>query len=382
MKKYLFLLFIIGIGLSACNEDKDMYQLSGQIEGLNNEELILQFITFNQITDFDTTTSDEDGNYLFKGKVKEPGFYRIAGNGKYWMIRMDNEKVEMNAKFDDDLLEKMEIIGSEKAIYFQEVIRFFIDKQNELALYGQEFQNKQMAGASMEELKGIENSYLTAEAAMKKEIKAKAKQTDDPIAGIYLLSGINSAEDIEFVKGKLNDYSRTMPNSTYITEMREKIKADEDAIAQQAAMEAASKKIDIGTIAPDFTQKTPQGVDLSLSSLQGQVVLLDFWASWCKPCRIENPAIVAAYNKYKSKGFTVLSVSLDKQRNAWMNAIAQDGLIWPNHVSDLQFWNNAAAREYGVSSIPAAFLIDENGVIIGRDLRGNALEEKLAEVLG
>ncbi len=382
MKKYLFVLFIIGLSLNACNEEKDMYQLSGQIEGLNNEELILQFITFNQITDLDTTSSDENGAYFFKGKVKEPGFYRISGNGKYWMIRMDNEKLEMNAKFDDDLLEEMEIIGSEKAIYFQEVIRFFIDKQNELALYGQEFQNKQMAGASMEELKGIENSYLAAEAAMKEEIKAKAKRTDDPIAGIYLLSGVNSAEDIEFVKGKLNDYSTIMPNSTYITEMREKIKADEDAIAQQAAMEAASKKIDVGTIAPDFTQKTPQGVDLSLSSLQGQVVLLDFWASWCKPCRIENPAIVAAYNKYKSKGFTVLSVSLDKQRNAWMNAIAQDGLIWPNHVSDLQFWNNAAAREYGVSSIPAAFLIDENGVIIGRDLRGNALEEKLAEVLG
>ncbi|MDA9952052.1 redoxin domain-containing protein [Chitinophagales bacterium] len=382
MKKYLFLLFIIGFSLSACNEEKDMYQLSGQIEGLNNEELILQFITFNQITDIDTTTSGENGRYSFKGKVKEPGFYRISGNGKYWMIRMDNEKMKMNAKFDDDLLEEMEIIGSEKAIYFQEVIRFFIDKQNELAVYGQEFQNKQMAGASMDELKGIENSYLAAEASMKEELKEKAKLTDDPIAGIYLLSGINSAEDIEFVKGKLNDYSIIMPNSTYIVEMREKIKANEDAIAQQAAMEAASKKIDIGTIAPDFTQKTPQGADLSLSSLQGQVVLLDFWASWCKPCRLENPAIVAAYNKYRSKGFTVLSVSLDKERNAWMNAIAQDGLIWPNHASDLQFWNNAAAREYGVSSIPAAFLIDENGVIIGRDLRGNALEEKLAEVLG
>lgn len=382
MKKYLFLLFIIGFSLSACNEEKDMYQLSGQIEGLNNEELILQFITFNQITDIDTTTSGEDGSYSFEGKVKEPGFYRISGKGKYWMIRMDNEKIKMNAKFDDDLLEKMEIIGSEKAIYFQEVIRFFIDKQNELAVYGQEFQNKQMAGASMEELKGIENSYLAAEASMKEELKEKAKLTDDPIAGIYLLSGINSAEDIEFVKGKLNDYSLIMPNSTYIVEMREKLKANEDAIAQQAAMEAASKKIDVGTIAPDFTQKTPQGADLSLSSLQGQIVLLDFWASWCKPCRIENPAIVAAYNKYKSKGFTVLSVSLDKERGAWMKAIAQDGLVWPNHVSDLQFWNNAAAREYGVSSIPAAFLIDENGIIIGRDLRGNALEEKLAEVLG
>ena len=164
--------------------------------------------------------------------------------------------------------------------------------------------------------------------------------------------------------------------------MREQIKANEDAIAQQKAMEAASQVVAIGSEAPEIVQKNPQGTEISLSSLRGQVVLIDFWASWCKPCRMENPNVVAAYNKYKDKGFTVYSVSLDKERDAWINAINQDGLIWGNHVSDLQFWNNAAARTYGVNSIPAAFLIDENGVIIGKDLRGNALEAKLKEVLG
>jgi len=385
MKNIFLSLFIAFLGLSACNDTSDQYELSGKIDGLSNQEMILQFVSFNDITDIDTTTADETGNYSFEGKAAEPGFYRISANGKFWMLRLENETVVYNADFADDQLIKVEVLKSEKAIAFQEVIRFFIDKQGEMSTFGEQYQMKQMAGASPEELKAIEEQYLVAQAEMNEEIKKKIDNTTDPITGIYLMSALKSDEDLAYIREKLDSYGAAMPSSTYILEMREQVKNAEDAAAAQKAQEessaAASKNVAIGIEAPDIIQKTPQGSDLSLSSLRGKVVLIDFWASWCKPCRMENPTVVAAYNKYKDKGFTVLSVSLDKERDAWMNAIAQDGLVWPNHVSDLQLWNNAAAKLYGVQSIPAAFLIDANGIIIGRDLRGEELEAKLKEVL-
>jgi len=111
-------------------------------------------------------------------------------------------------------------------------------------------------------------------------------------------------------------------------------------------------------------------------------VLLDFWASWCKPCRRENPNLVKAYNKYKSNGFDVFSVSLDKNKKKWLAAIQKDQLVWEAHVSDLKGWQSAAAKLYGINSIPAAFLLDKEGKIIGRNLRGAALEQKLEEIFG
>ena len=386
MKNLFITLAIIALGLSACNESSKGYDLSGTIDGLSNNEMILQFVTFKNITDIDTTTADAEGNYDFEGVVAEPGFYRISANGKYWMLRLDNEKVVYNADFNDDLLEKVEVLESEKAKGFQEVIAFFIAKQNELSAFGQQYQTKQMAGAPAAELKAIEDQYIAAEKSMKDEVIARIENTTDPVTGIYLMSALKSAEDLDFVKAKLDEYTALQPKSTYIVEMREQLKASEDQLAQQEALkkaqESANQKVAIGLEAPEIVQKNPQGVDLTLSSLKGKVVLIDFWASWCKPCRIENPTVVKAYNNYKDKGFTVMSVSLDKDRNAWINAIGQDNLIWPNHVSDLQFWNNAAAKTYGVQSIPAAFLVDENGIIIAKDLRGPALEAKLKEVLG
>lgn len=136
-----------------------------------------------------------------------------------------------------------------------------------------------------------------------------------------------------------------------------------------------------GAVAPDITQPTPQGSMLSLSSLRGQIVLIDFWASWCGPCRKENPNVVAAYNKYHKAGFEIFGVSLDKDKQKWIDAIAQDGLIW-KHVSDLGHWNSAPAQAYGVNSIPATVLLDKEGKIIARNLRGPALEAKLAEIFG
>lgn len=139
--------------------------------------------------------------------------------------------------------------------------------------------------------------------------------------------------------------------------------------------------IEVGMQAPDFSQPTPDGDELRLSDLRGQYVLVDFWASWCRPCRLENPNVVRIYNQYKDKGFEILGVSLDRNREAWLKAIEQDNLGW-KHVSDLGFWQNAVAQAYGVSAIPYTVLVDPEGNIVATELRGGSLEAKLAEVLG
>jgi peroxiredoxin len=143
----------------------------------------------------------------------------------------------------------------------------------------------------------------------------------------------------------------------------------------------ADSKIQMGQPAPEISLPTPEGEELSLSDLRGKVVLIDFWASWCKPCRAENPVVVQAYNQYKDQGFEILGVSLDRSKEAWLQAIEKDGLTWP-HVSDLQFWNSAAAKEYGVSAIPYTVLVDREGNVIAERLRGGSLNAKLAEIFG
>ncbi len=145
--------------------------------------------------------------------------------------------------------------------------------------------------------------------------------------------------------------------------------------------------LEIGNKAPELDFISPEGKLISLSSLKGKVVLIDFWASWCGPCRRENPNVVNAYDKYKDekfkvgKGFTIYSVSLDNNKERWESAIEADNLKWPNHVSDLKGWRSAAATKYGIRSIPDNFLIDENGIIIAKRLRGENLENVLKQLI-
>lgn len=155
--------------------------------------------------------------------------------------------------------------------------------------------------------------------------------------------------------------------------------SDPAAVANLQMEIKKSQSFMIGGEAPDFTQKTPDGKDMSLSELRGKVVLIDFWASWCGPCRRENPNVVRMYNQYKDKGFDILGVSLDKTQDRWVEAIQQDGLAW-HHVSDLKGWSNEVAQAYGVRSIPHTVLVDAEGKILARNLRGEALEQKLAEL--
>jgi peroxiredoxin len=141
------------------------------------------------------------------------------------------------------------------------------------------------------------------------------------------------------------------------------------------------KTVEIGKKAPDFTLSDPEGNPISLYSKLGpKLLLVDFWAGWCRPCRMENPNVVKVYKEFNKKGFDVFGVSLDRTKEDWLKAIADDKLTW-THVSDLQYWNNAAAKLYAVNSIPANFLLDDNGIIIGKNLREEALYNKVRETL-
>jgi thiol-disulfide isomerase/thioredoxin len=166
-----------------------------------------------------------------------------------------------------------------------------------------------------------------------------------------------------------------VPNGQVAQSLRQNV-----AMYRQKA--AAAQLLAPGSLAPELEGPSPDGKVYKLSSLKGKVVLIDFWASWCGPCRKENPNVVSLYEKYKDKGFTVFSVSLDSDKNAWMRAIETDKLIWPYHISELKRWDGLLSRSYGVNSIPFTVLIDAEGKVIEKNLRGPMLEQKLQQIFG
>jgi thiol-disulfide isomerase/thioredoxin len=223
--------------------------------------------------------------------------------------------------------------------------------------------------------------------AVQDEFVAKRNQfidemDDTPALYITLQDIYDPIGDIEQVKKINKATNKYMPNSMFSEQTNALLTQAEQQIAYTEQQNASQGAVAIGNAAPDLSFPTPNGQMLSLSSLKGKVVLLDFWASWCKPCRMENPNVVNLYNQYKDKGFTVYSVSLDNNKQKWVNAIEADGLAWPNHVSDLGGWNSMPAAIYGVNSIPQTYLIGTDGTIIAKDLRGEDLANKLKEILG
>ena len=166
-----------------------------------------------------------------------------------------------------------------------------------------------------------------------------------------------------------------------IMQLQNEVRERQMAQQQQQQPQQPQTAVQVGMEAPEIALPSPEGQMINLSDLRGKVVLIDFWASWCRPCRVENPNVVRVYNKYKDQGFEILGVSLDRDRAAWLDAIEKDNLTWP-HISDLKFWQSQAAQTYGVTAIPYTVLVDRDGTIIAERLRGASLEAKLAEIFG
>ncbi len=223
------------------------------------------------------------------------------------------------------------------------------------------------------------NQIKAGEAEMNTYIHtAIANNTSSPIV-FSMLNYIDFEQDFPFIESVTTIIKQQQPNYKYTANLIKMVTQYKSYMEQKAAKEKSDPAA-TGKTAPEFVLPDTKGKMVRLSSFKGKYLLLDFWASWCGPCREESPNVVKAYAKFKGKNFDILSVSLDDSKDKWLHAIEKDGLTW-NHVSDLKAWESSVVRLYHVEGIPATFLLDPNGVVVARDLRGDQLEQKLEELL-
>jgi peroxiredoxin len=361
------------------NGSSDKYEIKGTLKNSAAKSVLLERLSLQQVTVVDSSKVDERGAFSMAG-VSEKGFYRIKLDDRtFWLFILEPEQY----KVDIDLTapEAFKISGSEENDEFQKMVKSI----SKLQLDAQTARYNYMMGQQMQypadSMMAFELSLKTAGEALEKFCLDGAKTAKSPLIAMFFITNVPMQNYPKENLAVIERMEKEIPTSFYTKEFR----GIYDQYQQQAnaatAQEQAADLVGVGKPAPEIDLKDPNGKNIKLSSLKGKVVLIDFWASWCGPCRVEMPNVVAAYNKYKDKGFAVYSVSLDKDGTAWKNSIKNLGMTWDTHVSDLKFWQCEAAVKYGVNGIPATFLLDKQGTIIATNLRGAALEQKLAELL-
>ncbi len=363
---------LVGLAmLTACTNanSKNENCITGKLRNANNQQLFLSKLTNTGFVGIDTTTIQPDGSFAFDAKLNEKAFYRIALTNENFALVITDEKSKLHIESDAKQLANMtKIEGSEDALLLNQLQQQA--KVNYTAMDSLEKNYKTQAAANPQGAEKLQaqlmptyNKLVEARTMLAKDFIDKHINSFASLSAVEMLSEEN---DIASIKKVDESMVKLYPNSQYVVAFHQHI------------MEIS--KLAEGSLAPEIVLNTPEDKPMALSTLKGKVVLIDFWASWCRPCRAENPNVVRIYNAMHDKGLEIFSVSLDNNKDAWTKAIAQDKLTW-YHVSDLNQWNSAAARTYGVTSIPQTYLIGRDGKIVAKNLRGKELEEKVASLL-
>ncbi len=360
--------FVI-FGFSAGAQNPIKAKVSGTIFGSGEDSIFLAQNFGTHYVDYHATTFGDDGSFAMELELPNPDYY---------VLRFGDQYVNIIIRENSDI----QVYGDGKRL---DEFTNFINSQESQDMHiftgmAEEWRIKRdSALVQMEqnpEKKDEINHRMSSEFnRFRSEHKAFIKQHPNSAALYPTLSQIDIKEEFETYESVVNQLAVSFSKSPTIQTLLKQLASEREKIE-------ANNPLAIGKEAPDFEETKPDGSSMKLSDLRGSVVLLDFWASWCGPCRRENPMVVKLYEKYRSEGFTVMSVSLDKNKQSWLDAIEKDRLSWPNHVSDLASWSSKAAKLYGVSGIPFTVLIDREGKIIQTKLRGLALENKLVNIFG
>ncbi len=346
----------------------DGYEVAGQLKNAPAGTVLhLGELTGNQFVEKTQAKTDADGKFSLKGTTLAAGIYQLKlSEGNQILLFLDNKthvQVTGDAK---SLPATYTVKGSKDAEVLRQLTQVMDGSKTQLEDLGKRYNAAGQAGKT-DEMKAVEKEYAAIQGRNNAQLKGLIrKNATSVVSGFAVGAFLNPEEDFQFADSVAAVQRKANPGSPFTKELT----------ARLGPMRATAQ----GAMAPEINLATPGGKLLALSSLRGKYVLLDFWASWCGPCRQENPNVVKAYNKFKDKGFTIYSVSLDQDKGKWLKAIETDGLTW-YHVSDLAGWNSTGGAAYGVKAIPQSFLIDPQGYIIAKNLRGEALATKLAEVL-
>ncbi|MGA2823021.1 MAG: AhpC/TSA family protein [Bacteroidales bacterium] len=365
MKKIILIFAVAAILLSCTGKKGNQFKITGIVKGAETSMVYLQKMDSTGWVTMDSAAV-KNNEFEFKGKVDSPDRWNLTIKGKNMMFPFFLENSDIRLVVHADSAGLIDVKGSANQDLFKKYIKSNDSIQKLIntmdPMYAKADSLKDTAT-----IKKLDDQFRAYDKGMKKLIVDIAKNHPASPAGPWLIMRNSYQFELPELDSLLHGFDSTLCHSFFYK-----------AVAKRVAI---LKRVQIGQPAVDFTMNDTTGKPVALSSLKGKILLVDFWASWCHPCRLENPNVVKAYAGFHKKGFDVLGVSFDRKKDNWKKAIKDDKLIW-NHVSDLQNWGNAAGKLYGISSIPANVLLDKDQKIIGRNLRGDALIAKLTELLG